>query len=147
MRMTESQRLVVEYARNGSESAFRELVSRYINFVYSTAFRLVDGHSQLAEDVTQMVFISLAKQAKALSSSVILGGWLHQRTFHLATKAIRGERRRKIREREAMEMNSLHDDQNADWREVAPILDKAITQLAAADRAAIVLRFFERRDF
>src|SRR6185503_16209604 len=48
---------------------------------------------------------------------------------------------------EAVEMNSLHDVSNAEWREVAPLLDKAITQLNAADRAAILLRFFERRDF
>jgi hypothetical protein len=41
--MTDSQRLLVEYAMNGSESAFRELVSRYSNLVYSTALRLVGG--------------------------------------------------------------------------------------------------------
>src|SRR5687767_5063862 len=134
--MIESRTLLAEYARGSSELAFRELVSRYIDFVYSTAFRLADGHSQLAEDVTQLVFISLAKEARTLSDSVMLGGWLHQRTFHLATKAMRAERRRSIREREAMEMNRLHDDSNAEWREVAPLLDKAITELTAADRAA-----------
>jgi len=143
--MIESRTLLAEFARHGSELAFRELVSRYIDFVYSTAFRLVDGHSQLAEDVTQLVFISLAKEARTLSDSVMLGGWLHQRTFHLATKAVRAERRRKIREQEAVEMNSVSS--NDEWREVAPLLDKAITQLTATDRAAIVLRFFERRDF
>ena len=145
--MSESQALLSEYATNGTETAFREIVSRYLDFVYSTALRLVDGHTQLAEDVTQMVFISLAKHARSLSSRVMLGGWLHQRTFHLATKAARSERRRQIREREAVAMNNLHDDSNAPWREVAPILDEAITQLAPADRTAILLRFFERRDF
>jgi RNA polymerase sigma factor (sigma-70 family) len=145
--MTESQTLLVDYAGSGSETAFRELVSRYIDFVYSTAFRLVDGNSQLAEDVTQLVFISLAKQARSLSSGVMVGGWLHQRTFHLATKAARGERRRRIREREAAEMNILHKDAKTEWHDVAPLLDKAITRLNAADRAAILLRFFEQRDF
>jgi len=101
----------------------------------------------LAEDVTQMVFISLARHARSLSSGVMLGGWLHQRTFHLATKAARSERRRQIREREAVAMNNLHDDSNAPWREVAPVLDEAITQLTPEDRTAILLRFFERRDF
>jgi len=145
--MSDSQALLAEYATNGTEAAFREIVSRYLDFVYSTALRLVDGNTQLAEDVTQMVFISLAKHARSLSSAVMLGGWLHQRTFHLATKAARSERRRQIREREAVAMNNLHDDSNAQWREVAPILDEAITHLDAADRTAILLRFFERRDF
>ncbi len=145
--MNDSQALLAEYAINGTEGAFREIVSRYLDFVYSTALRLVDGNTQLAEDVTQMVFISLAKNARSLSSAVLLGGWLHQRTFHLATKAARSERRRQFREREAVAMNSLHDDSDSQWRDIAPVLDEAITQLAPADRTAILLRFFERRDF
>src|SRR6476620_3554781 len=78
--MTDSQTLLAEYAANGSEAAFRELVARYINFVYSTARRLVWEDAHLAEDVTQMVFINLAKKGRALSSGVMLGGWLHQHT-------------------------------------------------------------------
>ena len=75
--MKDCQQLLAEYAMNGSDAAFRELVGRYINFVYSTALRLVGGDSQLAEDVTQTVFINLATKGRALSSGVMLGGWLH----------------------------------------------------------------------
>ena len=114
--MTESQQLLAEYAENGSEAAFRELVARYVNLVFSTARRLVGGDAHLAEDVTQNVFISLARKGGTLSSGVMLGGWLHQRTFHLATKAVRSERRRQSREREAVEMNTLHDNSEANWR-------------------------------
>jgi DNA-directed RNA polymerase specialized sigma24 family protein len=53
--MTDSQKLLAEYAQTGSEPAFQELVSRYLNFVYSTALRLVGGDAHLAEDVTQKV--------------------------------------------------------------------------------------------
>src|SRR5689334_19014168 len=98
--MTENQKLLAEYATNGSEAAFGELVARYVNFVYSTARRLVGGHAHLAEDVTQTVFINLAKKGRTLSSGVLLGGWLHQHTYHVATKAVRDERRRQFRERE-----------------------------------------------
>ena len=66
--MTDSQRLLVEYAKNGSESAFRELVSRYSNLVYSTALRLVSGDTHLAEDVAQTVFMGLASKGRALST-------------------------------------------------------------------------------
>lgn len=145
--MTESQTLLIEYAEQGSESAFRELVTRYINLVYAAALRLVDGDTQLAEDVTQMVFINLAKKARTLSREVMLGGWLHQNTYHVATRAMRAEHRRKTREREAVEMNTPQEDVRADLRQVAPILDEAITQLGTEDRTAILLRFFEQRDF
>jgi RNA polymerase sigma factor (sigma-70 family) len=145
--MTDSQKLLAEYAVNGSESAFRELVTRYISLVYSTALRLVGGDTQLAEDVTQTVFIGLAKKGRTLSREVMLGGWLHQHAYHVATKAVRSERRRQTREREAVEMNMLQDDSGANLRQVAPILDEAITQLGSEDRTAILLRFFEQRDF
>jgi RNA polymerase sigma factor (sigma-70 family) len=146
-KMTDSQQLLVEYAKNGSESAFREVVSRYSNLVYSTALRLVSGDTHLAEDVAQTVFMGLASKGRALSTEVMLGGWLHQHTYHVATMTLRADRRRQSREREAMEMNTLQDDSGANWREVAPILDEAITQLGSEDRTAILLRFFEQRDF
>ena len=44
-------------------------------------------------------------------------------------------------------MNTLQDDSGASLRQVAPMLDEAITRLGSEDRTAILLRFFERRDF
>jgi len=37
--MTDATQLLREYARHGSEAAFRELVARYTDFVYSVALR------------------------------------------------------------------------------------------------------------
>jgi len=145
--MTESQTLLAEYATAGSEPAFRELVTRYVGLVYGTALRLVDGDAHLAEDVTQTVFIDLARKAGTLSSRVMLGGWLHQRTYNVAAPMMRARRRRQLREREAVQMNALHESSDADLERIAPILDEAITHLGKEDRAAIILRFFERRDF
>src|ERR1041385_7727803 len=145
--MTESQQLLGEYAATGSEAAFRELVTRYVDLVYSSAVRLVDGDSHLAEDVTQTVFADLARHVRSLSRDVMLGGWLHRHTCFIASKTLRAERRRLVRERQAVEMNSQEDHSAANLAEVAPILDDAINQLGAKDRAAIVLRFFEQRDF
>src|SRR6185369_10847275 len=88
-----------------------------------------------------------AQKARTLSSKVMLGGWLHQHTYYVATRAVRSERRRQTREREALEMNTLMDDSGAQWRQLAPVLDEAITQLGNEDRTAILLRFFEQRDF
>src|SRR6185369_1545886 len=127
--MTDSQKLLADYAANGSEEAFRELVARYVNLVHSTALRLVGEDSHLAKDVTQMVFISLAQLGRTLSPKVMLGGWLHQRTFHIATKAVRSERRRQAREREAVVMNDLQENSEANFQQIAPLLDEAITQL------------------
>jgi RNA polymerase sigma factor (sigma-70 family) len=145
--MTDSQTLLAEYAGSGSESAFRELVTRYIGLVYATALRLVEGDTHLAEDVAQTVFMDLARKARGLSSAVMLGGWLHQRTFNVAAPMMRAARRRQEREREAVQMNALPGDPAADLEQIAPMPDEALTKLGQDDRTAIILRFFERRDF
>lgn len=144
--MKDGQELLAEYRRTGSEAAFREVVHRYLNFVYSVALRLVGGDTLLAQDVAQTVFINLAKSAENFSSAVSLGGWLHEHTFHVATKAVRSEKRRQAREHEAARMRTLRENDST-LAQVAPILDEAIRQLGAEDRAAILLRFFEQRDF
>lgn len=145
--MTESKQLLAEYVATGSESAFRELVQRYLNLVYSAAVRLVNGDAHLAEDVAQTVFTDLARQARKFSGEVMLGGWLHRHTCFVAGKLLRSERRRQARERQAVAMNTQEDHAAANLATVAPILDEAINELGAEDRTAILLRFFEQRDF
>lgn len=146
--MTDSQKLLAEYATSGSEAAFRELVTRYLNLVYSTAVRLVDGDTCLAEDVTQGVFIDLARAAPSLPKATMVGGWLHRHTCYVGSKTLRGERRRQLRERQAVEMNSVQNDHSeSNLAQVAPLLDEAIDALGAEDRTAILLRFFEQLNF
>ena len=145
--MTESQQLLAEFASNGSEAAFREIVSRYLDLVYSTAVRLVSGDTHLAQDISQTVFVDLAQKSESLSREVKLGGWLHRHTCFVAANVLRGERRRQLRERESVEMNAMSNQPDAGVSEVLPLLDEAINQLGTTDRAAVLLRFYERMDF
>ena len=66
MKMMDDQHLLAEYRQNGSDAAFRELVTRYVNLVYSTALRLVEGDTHRAEDVKQTGFFDLARKARSL---------------------------------------------------------------------------------
>jgi RNA polymerase sigma factor (sigma-70 family) len=144
--MTDAPSLLRQYVEHGSESAFRELVTRYIDFVHSVALRRVDGDSQLAQDVAQTVFTDLARKASTFPGDVMLGGWLHRHTCFVSSSAIRQERRRHARERNAVEMNALQAPGDAEWQQIAPILDEAIDELGTDDRQAILLRFFEGCD-
>jgi RNA polymerase sigma factor (sigma-70 family) len=145
--MTDSQKLLADYVGTGSEPAFRELLTRYIDLVYAASVRLVGGDTHLAQDVTQTVFADLAKKAGTLPKEVMLGGWLHHHTVFIASTIMRGERRRQNRERQALEMNTQQDHSGANLAQIAPVLDEAIDQLGTEDRTAILLRFFERLDF
>ena len=145
--MSDGHQLLADYVNSGSETAFAELVARYVDLVYSSALRLVNNDAHRAEDVTQTVFADLARAARSLSPNVMLGGWLHRHTCFVASKTMRAERRRQAREQIAVEMNSNEDHSGAELASLAPILDDAINHLATEDRAAILLRFFEQRDF
>jgi len=145
--MTKSGELLAAYVETGSEPAFRELVTRYVDLVYSAALRLLNGDAHLAQDVTQTVFADLAKNARKLSPGTMLGGWLHRHTVFIASNTLRRERRRQLREKQAVEMNSMPDHSEANLALIAPVLDEAIDQLGTEDRAAILLRFFEQREF
>ena len=145
--MVGSQTLLADYVENGSDQAFRDLVGAYINFVFSTALRVVGGDRPLAEDVVQTVFTDLARKAPLLPVTVKLGGWLHRHTCFVGRKALRREHRRRIREQRALEMQLIQEDSAENLGHLTVILDEAIDSLAAADRAAIALRFFEQLDF
>ncbi len=145
--MSETQELLRAYAETGSEAAFREVVERYIDLVYSTARRWVGGDAHLAEDVAQTVFVRLSHRAGALAGSSTLGGWLHRDTCFVAGKTLRAERRRQAREREAAFMNSLNEPSGPNLEVLGPAVDQAINLLAEKERKAILLRFFERKDY
>ncbi len=143
--MNDVNQLLKEYAANGSEPAFRELVTRYVDLVYSVALRRLKGDEHRAEEVTQTVFTDLAQKAATLPERVMLGGWLHRHTGFVAGNYVRGEIRRQVREKEAATM-MLHESEETNWQEVAPFLDEAIDQLDSSDREAVLLRYFEKRD-
>ncbi len=144
--MTDDGQLLQQYTRERSESAFGELVSRHIDLVYSAAVRVAGGDRHLAQDVTQGVFMDLARKAPRLPRDVLLAGWLYRHTCLVAANAVRTERRRKTREQIAMEITALDDNTEPPWEQIAPHLDEGLNQLSVTDRDAIVLRFLKRQD-
>ena len=143
MQPPDDAELLTAYATRHSEEAFTELVGRYVALVYSAALRQV-REPQLAEDVTQAVFIILARKARAVSRHTAISGWLCRVAHFVSRDALRAERRRQHREQIATRMDNTPD---TDWRHIAPLLDEVVAQLSEKDRNAIVLRFYEHKSF
>jgi RNA polymerase sigma factor (sigma-70 family) len=137
--------LLCRYAQNGDGDAFTELVRRNLNFVYAAALRQVGGDAQLAQDVTQVVFTDLARKAAVLKHHPVLKGWLFTSARFAASKLVRRERLRQDRERSAHAMQESTKGNAAPipWEEIRPVLDEVLAELKAADRDAVLLRFFE----
>jgi len=163
--MIDDAALLRAYAGNRSEPAFAEFVGRRVGFVYVAALRQVAGDRQLAEDVTQGVFLLVAKRAALLARHERLAGWLHTTTRNMARQAWRDARRRDAREQEAARMSELQRDDAMSTPDAAnaadmmgaagigaaerlrPMLDEALGALRGGEREAVLLRFFEGRGF
>lgn len=143
--MNDDASLLREFAQTGTESAFAELVRRHLDLVHSAALRQVAGDAHRAEDVTQAVFVELARQARRLAEHRSLAGWLYTTARHVAARNQRTEQRRLAREQSAHAMNDVPGSPPPDWAELRPLLDEAMHRLSAADREAVVLRVFQNQ--
>jgi RNA polymerase sigma factor (sigma-70 family) len=154
--MNDDLTLLREYARSNPEDAFATLVARYVNLVYSVALRQVRDPG-LAEEITQAVFIILARKADSLGDKTILSGWLCRTARYASANALTIQHRRRRREQEAF-MQSQFEQSPDDvsgrsgaeletWRQIAPWLDAAMAGLGRKDHDALVLRFFRNRNF
>jgi uncharacterized protein (TIGR03435 family) len=134
--------LLHEYVERDSEEAFAALVTRHVNKIYSVALRHT-GNPHSAEEITQAVFVILAKKSRHLGKRVILSGWLYQTARLTAVTFIRCGIRRARREQEAYMQTVLNENESDAWMHIAPLLDAAMARLNETDRHAVVLRFFD----
>jgi RNA polymerase sigma factor (sigma-70 family) len=148
MEQTSDQELLHNYAAHGDHAAFESLVQRHVHLVYSAALRQTGNHA-MAQDVSQAVFVILARKAASLRRETVLAGWLFRAVRYAAMDARKIEARRQLREEEAAQMQLADSVQEPelDWEQLAPLLDEAIAGLGAKDRNAVLLRFFEKKGY
>src|SRR5437773_3474730 len=137
--------LLKAFVDAGDERAFRELVDRHIDLVYAAARRQVRGDAHLADDVTQAVFVVLARKAATIKGGAVLPAWLIATARFVANDVMRSEARRQKREKEAAATmaQTATDPGDDSAREIAPLLDDALGRVRERDRNLVTLRYLK----
>ena len=136
----DDRQLLSAYLSNSSPDAFAQIVRQNIDLVYSAARRQL-GDSDLADDVTQAVFLLLSRKAAGVKGP--LAGWLLTAARFASRDAKKLAARREFHERQAalMRPEQFLPSDEPPWETYAPILDDAIARLKPSDRDAIALRY------
>jgi RNA polymerase sigma factor (sigma-70 family) len=134
------------FSRHGDQPAFTSLVRRHLDLVYATALRKVRDEGA-AEEVAQNVFGVLMKKAWQFAPDDSLPAWLYKSSLLESKQWLRGELRRRHRERTAVELGTTMNtpDEQPALRALVPLLDEALLSLREKDREALLLRFYENR--
>lgn len=133
----------LQKARRGERGALTLLVQAHQRSVYSLALRML-GTRDLAEDLTQEVFMQMNGKLSAIDSNRHLGFWLRQVTTHRAID--------QLRRRTRVQMTSLDEETQLFSTEEAsdPLLQRhlraLLADLSAPARAVLLLRYQEDLD-
>ena len=140
--------LLRRFTEHDSQEAFAALTARYLNLVYSVCRRELDD-AEAAEDVTQAVFLILARKAPTLRRGVVLSGWLFQTARFAARNARLQAQRRAAYEQKAAETMQQQSEEREDaaWSEIEPLLNRSLAALRDGERECVLLRFFQGLSF
>ena len=147
---TSDHDLLAAFVTQGEEGAFEQIVRRYLSLVHGSAIRRT-GDSCLAEEVTQNVFTLLAEKSRDLTGHPTLGGWLAKTAAFESMRLSRNEqtRKRKMKEYQREQTQEIGEtaEVEPEWTAALPLLNDALASLPDSDRDAVVLRFYEKRNF
>ncbi|OGU27405.1 MAG: hypothetical protein A3K13_05080 [Gemmatimonadetes bacterium RIFCSPLOWO2_12_FULL_68_9] len=152
---------VVQRARGGQESAYRELLHRYQRPVFSLIYRMVRDR-ELAEDLAQETFVKVLNALDSYRPEFKFSSWIfkiannasidHLRRRQLDTLSLDGAPGATSPDRVEATQLQLSDKgetplQEVEARELGSAIEQAIGKLRPEYRACIVLRHIEDRPY
>jgi RNA polymerase sigma-70 factor (ECF subfamily) len=152
---------LVRLCLKSDERAARELVERFERPVFSLVYRMVRDR-ELAEDLTQEVFVRTFNNLQRYDRSYKFSSWLFKIAYNLTVDHLRKKRLKTISihgspdavtpERQEATSLSLESDVEspdamAESKELAGSLEEAIGRLRPEYRTAILLRHVEGRAY
>jgi RNA polymerase sigma-70 factor (ECF subfamily) len=134
--------MLVAAIRSGDERAMTQLYDRYSPIVYSVALRVL-GDAAAAEDILQEVFMQLWRSPNVFDASRgSLPGWLAVITRNRAIDSLR-KRRPETDITEVVVSIEPDFASKADWNRVLEKIRGALGGMAAPQRSALEMAFFD----
>jgi len=130
-------------ARSGERAALGALVQAHQRSVYSLALRML-GTRDLAEDLTQEVFMQLNGNLRSIDSNRHLRFWLRQVTSNRAIDQLR--RRARLQLTPLEEETQLFSDEEASDPLLQRQMRALLAELSPPARAVLLLRYQEDLD-
>ncbi|TFH65301.1 MAG: sigma-70 family RNA polymerase sigma factor, partial [Gemmatimonadales bacterium] len=152
---------VVQYARAGHETAYRELIRRYERPVFSLIFRMVRDR-ELSEDLSQETFVKVLKSIASYRPEFKFSSWVfkianntaidHLRRRELDTLSIEGSPHAmtpEAVEATALQLGSPRSSplEALEAKELGGTIEAAIRELRPEYRSCILLRHVEGRSY
>jgi RNA polymerase sigma factor (sigma-70 family) len=124
------------------EIAFATLVRRHGAMVLGVCRRILSDHD--AEDAFQATFLVLARKAESVRKTQSVASWLYGVALRVAQQARSAAAIRRRYEEKTNPRPAPSDPlEEAEWRELRPLLDKELAQLPEKYRAPVVLCYLE----
>lgn len=148
------EKILIDQAQNGHDSAFRQLVEAHSEKVIQLAWRLVGNRAE-AEDISQEAFLRLFKSLSKFRGESRISTWLYRAVCRLAIDHLRRERlKRKFffvnsGTEEQLDLTDLAVDPSASAhdqlqaKETARHMQLLLNTLPARQKAVFVLRHTE----
>ncbi len=148
---------LISLCQKGDRAAFERLYHRYARDVFTMALRMVNSQ-ELAEEVTQEVFISVYKNIKNFQFQSAFTTWLYRIVYRRAADQFR--KLKKYQEKTVLysgeednpailEVRDPGDNpsENALKRERNRMIEQAIAELSPKQRAIMVLRYIQQLSY
>jgi len=130
-------------ARSGDAAALASLIRAHQRSVYTLALRML-GTRELAEDLTQEVFMQLNRNLKSMASNTHLSFWLRKVTTYRAIDQLR--RRSRIEMTPLDDEVPLHSTADDGDPQLQRHLQRLLLELSPPARAVLLLRYQEDLD-
>jgi RNA polymerase sigma-70 factor (ECF subfamily) len=141
----ESSKLLLQQIKEDNQLALKSIFNSYYNSVYSSVFRIIQ-ESNLAEDLTQEVFIRLWGKRKSIEIHGELGPYLRRMAVNEALGHIRKNKKFAITDQveELDKLSSYYDaETELNYKELSTAVQAALNKLPSKCRVVFNLSRFE----